>query len=64
MQLAAFTQKAAEKPAFTQVPIPPAFLQLLRSLHTQKAAYTRLRNATFIKAAFLSCVYAAFNTAA
>ena len=51
MQLAALTQKAAEKPAFTQVPIPPAFLQLLRSLHTQKAA-------------FLSCVYAAFNTAA
>ena len=52
MQLAAFTQKAAEKPAFTQVPIPPAFLQLLRSLHmqnaayTQKAAYTPLRNAT------------------
>ena len=38
MQLAALTQKAAEKPAFTQVPIPPAFLQLLRSLHTQKAA--------------------------
>ena len=52
MQLAAFTQKAAEKPAFTQVPIPLAVLQLLRSLHTQKAAYaqkaayTPLRNAT------------------